>query len=83
MLSLVGCIQVEDGIAGCSITQNSASVFLRGYLNSASVYSILPRDFSMEPEFCLGNLDLPSKLPRVSTLMLHPGIGKFYDGICV
>ena len=24
-----------------------------------------------KPEFCLGNLDLPSKLPRISTLMLH------------
>ena len=23
-------------------------------------------------QFCLGNLDLPSKLPSISTLMLHP-----------
>ena len=29
-------------------------------------------NFSRVPQFCLGNLDLPSKLPRVSTLMLLP-----------
>ena len=31
-------------------------------------------NFSRVPEFCLGNLDLSSKLPMVSTLMLHPDI---------
>ena len=29
-------------------------------------------NFSRVSRFCLCNLDLPSKLPRVSTLMLHP-----------
>ena len=34
-------------------------------------------NFSRVPQFCLGNLDLPSKLPRVSTLTLHPGLTFF------
>ena len=35
--------------SGCSISKNSASVFFRGYLNSASVDSILPRNFVEHP----------------------------------
>ena len=35
-------------------------------------------NFSRVPQFCLDNLDLPSKLPRVLTLMLHPGIPKWF-----
>ena len=54
--------------AGCSISQNSASVFFRGYLNSASVDSILPRYFSRIPKFCLGMFDfylgIFSRLPQ-------------------
>ena len=33
-------------------------------------------NFSRLPQFCLGNLDLPSKLPRVWTLMLYPAAGQ-------
>ena len=31
-------------------------------------------NFSRVPQFCLGKLDLPSKLPKVPTLMLHPAL---------
>ena len=36
--------------------------------------------FSRALPFFLGNLDLPSKLPRVSTLMVHPEKGDVWVG---
>ena len=41
---------------------------------SLGTFNISPGNCSRKPQFCLGNLDLPSNLPRISTLMLHPVI---------
>ena len=80
--------RIFRNITGCNISQNSTSVIFRGYQN---IYlgncSRVPKlyldkfnfylgNLSRVPQFCLGNLDLPSKLPRVLTLMLPPA---FHD----
>ena len=36
---------IIQSLTGCSISQNSASVIFRGYLNSASVILIYPRNY--------------------------------------
>ena len=43
--------------AWCSKSQNSNLVTFRGYLNSASIDSILPRHLSTVSKFCVGKFD--------------------------
>ena len=76
------------GFSGCSISQNSASVIFRGYMNSTSVDSILPRYFSRDSLISASVHSIsPSVIFRgylnsVSVILIYPRNYRGFRPLC-